>query len=674
MENLWVFDIETLKGMFLLCAQNVKTKETVSFEISKRKNEVYAMIKFLKDSNIDFLIGYNNVNFDMQVIEFIIRNHQKWIHLTNEDICKLIHKNAQDVIEDSNYGIFPPFREEAMSIKQIDLFRIHHFDNENKRTSLKWLEFMMDMDNIEDMPYTHMHEDFTEEQYQEVIDYCWNDIEATEKFYYYTTGEVPHEQYRGKNKIQDRLDIINTYQFHPKLMNYSDVKIGDELNKQRYCTLSNIPEQKLYDIRKSRKPTRKFTFGNCIPDYVQFKTEPFKLFYQKVANTRVNLLDATQEFDFEFNGTKYKIARGGIHSVERNRIIICKPGWLLKDADVGSQYPNALRKRELYPSHLGPNWIINYTETIALRLKYKDLAEDKSLDEETRRKYKGLSEMLKLSLNGGGFGKTNERTNWQYDPFVQFSCTIGNQFEILMLIEMMEMSDIHVVSANTDGIVCYFEEHKLPRYYEICKEWEQVVGNTEMGKLEFTDFQKLWQESVNHYIAIKTNGKVKIKGRFLVDDLLNKNNTDKIGRIERRAIQEYVIKGTPVEETIRASRNIKEFCIGMKSTRKYHYETSKPGSKKNTVHKKLIRFYICTDGEVLLKMKNEEGDSKGTKRMKIADGHLVRMFNRYEEKPWEDYKIDYDYYIENANRVIERVEKNRKKDLPPPNKDQLLLF
>lgn len=57
--------------------------------------------------------------------------------------------------------------------------------------------------------------------------------------------------------------------------------------------------------------------------------------------------------------------------------------------------------------------------------------------------------MYKLALNAGYFGKTIETTNWQYGPEVGYYCTIGNQFEILMLIEMLSLKGIQCVSANT---------------------------------------------------------------------------------------------------------------------------------------------------------------------------------------------------------------------------------
>jgi hypothetical protein len=678
--NIWIYDIETLKEMFLLCARPTiregqeakKTCENVSFEVSSRKNELDALVKFLRDTPIDYMVGYNNVNFDMQVVEYILRNHQKWHSITNMEIVGLIYKFAQNVIHDINFELFPPYREDDFSIKQIDLFKIHHYDNKNRRTSLKWLEFMMDMDNIEEMPYHHWQEGLRDEDLDEIVSYCWNDVEATDKFYQYTTGNVSHDVYRGKNKVQDRLDVIDQYRLSPKTMNFSDVKIGDELNKRGYCIRANVNEAALYELKKNRRSTAGFTYADCIPDYVQFKTPAFQEFFERMKPIRVNLREK-EEYPFEYNGTRYMIAKGGIHSNEKNRILIPAEDEYLEDADVGSQYPNALRKRKLFPSHLGPGWYENYGVTIDTRIDFKDKSNSSEYSSEERRKYKGISEMLKLALNGGGFGKTNEMSNWQYDPFVHFSCTIGNQFEILMLIEMLEMNGIHVVSANTDGIVSLYKKDLESVYYETCREWERIVGNQKMGKLEYAKFTKLWQESVNHYIAISIDGKVKVKGRFADEVELNKNNTDKIGRIERKAIQAYVIHGIPIEKTIKESRNILDFCIGVKASSDYHYETIDLQDNTFMEYKKLIRFYVSKNGYKLIKVKNQDSDAPGAEMTKIFEGCLVTIFNKKVDKQWEEYDIDYEHYISSAQRIVEKVESSLKRaGASPPG--QLNLF
>ena len=62
-----------------------------------------------------------------------------------------------------------------MSIKQIDVFKLNHWDNMAKRSSLKWIEYTMDWDNILDMPIHHDTEINTQDQLDLVIEYCIND-------------------------------------------------------------------------------------------------------------------------------------------------------------------------------------------------------------------------------------------------------------------------------------------------------------------------------------------------------------------------------------------------------------------------------------------------------------------------------------------------------------------
>lgn len=240
---------------------------------------------------------------------------------------------------------------------------------------------------------------------------------------------------------------------------------------------------------------------------------------------------------------------------------------------------------------------------------------------------------------------------------------------------MLELEGIHCISANTDGIVCLFNRGLLDKYYNVCHNWEEIVGNTEMGNLEYTEYSKLIQESVNHYIAIKPDGEVKVKGRFDVNVELHKNNTDKIGRIERLAIQEYFTKGIPVEETIIKHENIFNFCIGVKATRDYHYEAVNIVTGEKDVYQRLVRFFVSNKGKRLLKLKNEESDATGAKQTKIAGENLITVFNESYILPIEDYDINYSYYINNAKEVIEKIERGTKKTkkIKVP-KEQLSLF
>jgi hypothetical protein len=692
-DRIVVYDIEVLRGMFLFMAYDPQTQEWHQFGVWEGHNSLDKLYKYYEHIRKEgyYMVGFNTLSYDAQVMEYIIRNMHRWQKtndkgelepITNEEILALIYTKSQNAINDGNYDVRPEYRESELFAKQIDLFKIAHYDNENKRTSLKWLEYMMDMPSIEDMPISHEQGVFTPEDRESIIHYCKNDVMATYKFYHYTRGMVEHEYYKGRDQIQDRVDLINELGMPEETINYSDVKVGDELNKAGYCKLTGKSPRALYDLKMKRGPTKKFTFGECIPEYVKFTTPAFIDFYESVKKEKVSMGDKVkkkvkgrikwvdQEFPFTYNGTEYTIARGGIHSTEKYRIIEPAGDEILMDADVGSQHPRAIAKRELYPSHLGIAWNRVYNNTIRTRIIYKNKGK-------TEKKYKGLAEMYKKALNAGGFGKTNERNNWQYDPLVTFKCTIGNQFEILLLIEMLEVEGLHVVSANTDGVVCLFKRDRLPDYYKVCARWEEIVGNTVEGKLEFQEYTKLVQESVNCYYAIKPGGEVKKKGRFEWEVELHMNNSNALSRIERKALCEFFTKGIPIEETVRAEQNIYMFCIGKKASKNFIFE-SIDQLTGDTVkeYTRILRYYVSNDGFTLLKRKVKESESGAASIIQVAEGYKTTVANDIEgDGTGHLPNINYEYYIKGAEEARDfLLNKGVKRNIQPVSKLQLSLF
>ena len=227
-----------------------------------------------------------------------------------------------------------------------------------------------------------------------------------------------------------------------------------------------------------------------------------------------------------------------------------------------------------------------------------------------------------------------------------------------------------------DGIVCLFPKEKDDVYYKTCHEWEEIVGNTKLGKLEYTDFKALYQESVNCYVAVKTDGKAKIKGRLDYESELNKNNTKDLGRVERKAISEYFSKNIPIEETIMNEKNIFMFCIGLKSSSNYFFKTVHPKTAIETEYKKVIRFFISNNGERLLKIKAKDADTDGPDISRISKTSLVTMFNdKFDVQSFEEYNINYSFYIEKAKEIVEQIESARKnKKFVKADKNQISLF
>lgn len=670
-----IYDIEVMGGMFLYCGYNPSRNTWVEYEISEYRNDLFALVKHLDGLFSchpfgQFMVSYNGISYDMQAIQYIMDNYERWIDYDSRRIINIIKKFSNKLIDDQNYGLFPPYREEEFCVPQIDLMRVHHYDNENKRTSLKWLEFSMDFYNVEEMPYPHTQESFSLQEIQEIKDYCRNDVEATYEFWKYTIGEVEHEEYKGKNKIQDRLDLIEEMKFPLKALSWSDVKLGDEINLKTYCEITGLSPKEVKNLRRNRKPTKRFTYGDCIPESVKFRSIQFQAFYEKMRKVKVNLLEK-EEYPLIVNGVQFMIAKGGIHSNEKNRIVEPRINEILRDADVSSQYPHFIIKRGLFPSHLGKPWLVGYTKTRDKRLAYKASILTQTV-QAAKRKIKGLSETFKLALNGGGFGMTNLKTSWQFDPFLHFSCTIGNQFEILMLIEDLLLEGIQTISANTDGIVCLFDKEKEEAYKRICATWEKKVGNTEHGKLEFADYKKIVQLSVNGYLAEKDDGTVKKKKEFLTDYLLEKNKSN---RVVALALEQYFVYGKDIREFITNHQNIFDFCIGAKSSRNYHYETIDKDGKKEVYHR-MIRYYVSTDGKKLYKIKNPECETDGAEISQCEAGEwrctIANLVDK--NKPILEYNINHEYYIQKAEERIYALERGAKRKGGKPDPNQTSLF
>lgn len=677
-----VSDIETPREMFLFGGKILSTGEIFKFKITRWQNDLYAMVKFIESHPEMWYVGFNYLAFDSQVIEWIIRNYEKWDDKTNLQICEMIALRGGDAIDDQKYDIQPRIRVDQLSFNIIDLYKVHHFDNEANRCGLKWLEIMMDVPNVEEMPIHHTRTDLTREECDMIEEYWINDLVATETFLQITLGNTDLELYKGKNMLQERLDAATRYKFRTReVLNWSDTKMGEQINLLYFCNLKKIKPEDVYEMKRNRKATRPFTFGKCIPDYVTFKTREFQRFSEEMKKERVRLDKKKIEYTFRYNGTTYTIAKGGIHSVDAKRNIIVPPGSKLVDIDLGSQYPGTLIRRLLYPKHLGVEWVQNVLERMTERIACKRTGK-KEKDLAIKAEMEGRAETLKKVLNAGTYGMTGQVDSWQYDPFVMYSCTIGNQFEMLMLIETLELNGIHCVSANTDGLTVFYPEELDALFHQLCDEWEKiiklpVVDGEMQGRLEYTEYEGLVQEHVNCYIAFKKDSKPKVKGRFQHQVLLNKNNTKDITRIQRIAIQEYFSKGIAVEKTIKEATNIMLFIFGYKS-RDYTFLLQKKGKERQDIGH-LVRCYASTSEDRLIKSKDDDG-AEGVDELRIIKDSGVTVYNKHIKLITSARKINYDWYIEKTKEVIRGIEaakftggKKIKKYIAPP-KEQTSLF
>ena len=644
------YDIETMQELFLVGIYDPHTDMYFEFEVSKWANELDSFVRFTEAHRDDYWVGYNNLRFDSQVIEYILRNYEHWYDMTGLEICALIAQKAADVIHDANYDVFPEYREEQLSLKQLDLFKLNHYDNKNRMVSLKRLEFEMDLENIEEMPIHHTRVNMTEAEIQLTKDYCKNDVMSTYEFYKITTGDTEHPLYKGDNRVELRLDIEE--EFGIPCLNYSDSKIGDEMIKKYYCQEKRINYNELPRKGYFRKD---IAVKNCIAKYVEFQTPQLKDFLKTMKQRTMKMQDEFLE-SIHFYDNEYTFARGGLHTVNGPKVFEATDDVEIIDWDVSSYYPAIIINNKRFPAHLGIEFLRGYQQMFEKRLELKPLAKkDKRIA--------GIVGALKLAVNSV-YGKSSDMQNWIYDRQLTMFTTITGELSLMMLIEAYELRGIHVISANTDGVTIMVRKCDLELMKAINNWWMDLTSY----ELERTDYSKIIFSTVNDYLAIKTDGEIKKKGDFLTDFELHKN---KSARIVPLALEQYYVNNIPIEDTIKNHKNIYDFALRQKASSSFHYEGISNG--KTTVYNKLIRYYVSKTGEKLLKIKNADCTTNAAAISQVEAGEwLMTVCNKlYKDHPLDN--IHHNYYIEKALRIVNKIAYEGRK-YKPVDLNQLTLW
>lgn len=219
-----------------------------------------------------------------------------------------------------------------------------------------------------------------------------------------------------------------------------------------------------------------------------------------------------------------------------------------------------------------------------------------------------------------------------------------------MLAEKLTQLGCRIVQANTDGLFVLLKKSVYNDLNKICRDWEQLTKLT----LEEDRFKAMYQYAINDYFAITEDNKVKEKGMFITTVKLGKGLTPKI---IPKAVINFFKNGVPVEETIKGCQDIRDFLMSEKTGKQWHVEYN------NKEQQRTNRFYASTNGAYLWKWKdagqqetrcvNPKGEQRQYQNMLTASG--VTLLNYLDDKPIEERKINYRYYIMEAYKIIREL-------------------
>lgn len=569
-----VFDIEVYPNFFVMMVMPLERKMSMHirryyFGNKKDRQAIGDVIRRLE------LIGFNCNNYDIPIAHMV-----STLHLADNS-CSRIKAFSDRIIN----GEIKPWQHDIPweQIDTIDLFDVAP----GVQTSLKLYAGRMHVRDLQDLPYPP-DTMLTPAQKFEVEKYCEKDLQATASLYY---------------ELEDQIELRRrmSRQYQTNLMSKSDAQIAEAVFRHELPT-AHKPE-----IHKST------TWEYDPPEWL---TDPELLSivegvkFQLSDKMAVQMPKALADKTLTIGLTTYKLGIGGLHSTEKCARHEAVGDLIISDFDVASYYPSIILNQQLYPRHLGKDFIDVYRRIVDRRLEAK-----KSGDKVT-------ADSLKITINGS-YGKFGSKYSFLFAPKLVTQVTLTGQLALLLLIKNLEKEGYRVVSANTDGIVVVYDKKHAASVLLIVKRWEQLTGFT----MEETRYDALYSRDVNNYLAIKGN-EVKGKGIF-TESGLTKNPANAICY---HAIKENALHNIPIAKTIRGCKDLTQFLT---------VRTVRGGAVKDGEYLgRVVRWYYAKNHEGVIEYK-----TSGNKVPRSEGGKpVMKLPVRFPRD------VDHDWYI---NETIE---------------------
>lgn len=621
--KVYIYDLEVYQNFFSAVFYNYTTGSYSTFLISDvdgtKHNQLKALYEVLKHDA--FFVGYNNTEYDNQLLEYIYVNFLELSEISSTEICKRLFELSVSIINKGNreYRYFN-------NLKYFDLMRLGGGDG--LRKSLKSCMCNLRHELIQDLPIS-WDEPINSSAMHKLIPYCVNDVNGTKKLFDNLIGEV-----------QTRIEASKMFGIN--LLNETRSTMANKILEKLYSEKSG---DKISELKKEKNNIRNVFLKDVIFDDIEFSDKELNEFLDKLKGLQIDCskdkITLDESMSVLYDEITYEFGAGGLHSKDTGFYATSDDKYIIKLCDVGSYYPTLMIKKGIKPSQLKKAFIDVLKELTNLRLKYK------------KEGNKLWSSIYKIVINSI-FGKMGSKHSWLYDPEAMLKVTINGQLYLLMLVEWLTKNGLTVVSANTDGIVCMIPREKEVDYHIVCEAWEDFTKLS----LDFKEYETYARANVNNYLAVESGTKeVETKGEFnpnLYKDV-SKGYDSPIVAI---AIYNYYVKKVPIADTITNHKDILDFCKAPQSSSKFNvlYMTPEKGSYNIEKLQKTNRYYVSRTGGRLVKQEKGKDSTHSFER-----NRLVTILNNYDPKTFkiEDARIDYQYYITQANRIKESVGVNQ---------------
>ena len=534
-------------------------------------------------------------------------------------------------------------------VTQGDLFKIHHFDNAARSTSLKKLEINMRSRTVEDLPYPP-DQPTTSEQKDEIIKYMCHDVSETLKFYHASLDQI-----RFRDELAERYPDMGD------VLNMNDTKIGKKFF-ERELERNGTPCRVRVDGRKKPRQMirNSVALRDVISNRVVFEHPEFQRVKSwlesqvlgpkqdpRAAPGEIETKGIFSDLSATIDGFQYDFGTGGIHGSLHSTVVHEDDEWEIWDWDVASYYPNIAISNRFYPEHLSENFCDIYETVYQMRKGHA----------------KGTAEnaMLKLALNGV-YGDSNNKHSPFFDPQYTMAITINGQLLLCMLAEWLTQDPsavpgyqtpngyVEMIQINTDGLTIKVRKSAVEWMKSVCSYWEEKTGL----ELESVRYKSMFIRDVNSYLAVKHDGGIKRIGAYAYETPLNsaKFQTRERGwhqdhsmLVIRKAAEAQMVHGVPVAEFIKNHRDPFDFMKSVKVPRSSRLMYGEDLTIQNTT-----RYYVSTTGSSLTKVMPPLKGKSEERRIGVDTGWTVTVVNDADNFRWDN--VNWLYYINEAEKLV----------------------
>lgn len=482
----------------------------------------------------------------------------------------------------------------------------------------------MNYPTIQEMPIGH-DQVITKDQIDEVVEYCWNDVDSTEQFFKLI-------------KYETEVRLALSVEYDKNLINASEPRMAREIFGKFLCEQMKITYPELKQMKTVRKHV---DFNDIIFPYTKFVTPEFK---KVLADFKAVIIDATPTnrpafgYSFSHNELQIYLGLGGMHSCVAPGVYVPAEDEIFEDADVTSFYPKLSIENNVRPEHLGEIFSVIYENIFKQR---------QLIPKKDPKNY-----IFKILLNSA-YGLSSEINSYFYDRKFTYTITINGQLSLLMLVEALYKSvpSIRFIQKNTDGVTYIYNKKYTNIVRKICKWWERTTKLS----LEYAYYSKMVVADVNNYIGVYTDGTLKKKGLFETKIEYHKNPSY---MIVPKALEQHFVNAQDVNSYIRSGNNsIFDYCGGIKKKSNFKLNLYKDLGNTEICEEqqKVTRFIVSqpgADAGLLVKDFND-----GRKVSALANTLVMPLNNIKPECPQVGrYPVNYEWYIKEVQKIVQTIQ------------------